>query len=87
MRDLLEEVEFETGETVFLYRQSGDRFLVKASIGNEFSREKVFEKKDIAFDFFDTFIDGNDVIKYINEMLQEMSSSYKIATIPYHSEG
>ena len=83
MRELIDEVEFEHDEKALFFRQPGDRFLVKLSVGKKFFREKIFDRKDNAEDFFDSFMEGNDIRKHINKMLEEVSSDYTVNYLPY----
>jgi len=83
MRELIEEVEFENNEKAEFYIQPGDRFIVKLSVGKRFSREKCFDRKYNAEDFYDSFLDGNQIRKYINQMLEEMTDTYTVTYLPY----
>ncbi len=78
MRETIEDCEFENGERITLFRIHSERFTIRASFDkNKIMREKDFVRFRDAEAFYDSFVEGTDIRKYLNEMLQAVNKEGK----------
>ena len=70
--DIVENITFDGGEEVILFKITREMFSVicRADEG-KWEREKKFEKYNEAEEFYDSFADGQQVRDYINIMLKK----------------
>lgn len=82
MREVVDDCEFKTGEKITFFRQYGERFIVRGSFNkNKIMREQNFETHREAESFYDSFIEGKDIRKWLNQMLEEINKEGKYKTV------